>query len=320
MWVGGLAALIVAVLLAPWVILFFAYVAQDISSRLAAQRYQPTSLADAVTWNASPEIVARFIDAGEDVNQRVPAPEPVKSIPLIAEASGRGNVEVTRLLLHRGASIEDAHLWYRVREGNEAMARMLIAAGASLGSQANFQESIGPELLQAAAFGSQAWLVELIAQKGGGNFQIVNAAGEGLLSLALSNEYRDTVEVTRALLAAGAHVNPVTAEETPPLYWAAYHGRLKEVDLLLAAGAHVDAPLAGGFVKDVVPPPDVHITPLSAAVERCHYDVAQGLLRHGASKSNAVIFDGKSLMEAACYYVLDDEKSKRERMRALLQK
>ena len=70
MWVGGIAAVIVAVVLAPWVVLFFAYVAQDISSRFAARRHQPTSLADAVTWGASAEIVARFIDAGEDVNQQ----------------------------------------------------------------------------------------------------------------------------------------------------------------------------------------------------------------------------------------------------------
>jgi ankyrin repeat protein len=237
LWIGGIAALIVAVLLAPWAILFFAYLAQDISNRFAVRHYQPTSLADAVAWkHATPEIIARFIDAGEDVNQRVPAPEPVKSIPLVAEASGSGNVEVTRLLLRRGASIDDAHLWYRAREGNEAMARMLIEEGASLGSQLNFQESIGPELLQ-AAFGGQAWLVQLIAQKGAGNVQMVNARGEGLLALALSNDYHDTVGVTRALLAAGAHVNPVTAQETSPLYWAAHHGKLKELDLLLAAGA-----------------------------------------------------------------------------------
>jgi hypothetical protein len=187
LWIGGIAGSIVAVLLAPWVILFFAYVAQDISSRSAARRYQPTSLADAVTWNARAEGVARFIDAGEDVNQRVPAPEPIKSIPLIAEASGRGNVEVTRLLLHRGASIEDAHLWYRVREGNEGMARMLI--------EENARRPTG------------RWLREGPARR---------------------------------------------------------------------------------------------------------------LLQRGASKATAVIFDGKPLMEAACYYVLDDEKSKRERMRALL--
>ena len=157
LWISGIVGAIVAVLLAPWAILFVAYVAQDVSSRFASRRYQPTSLADAVTWShATPEIVARFIDAGEDVNQRVPAPEPVKSIPLIAEASGRGNVKVTRLLLRRGASIEDAHLWYRAREGHEAMARMLIEEGAGLGLQRDFQENIGPELLQAAAFGAQA--------------------------------------------------------------------------------------------------------------------------------------------------------------------
>jgi hypothetical protein len=34
------------------VILFFAYVAQDISNRFALRRYQPTSLADAVAWAA----------------------------------------------------------------------------------------------------------------------------------------------------------------------------------------------------------------------------------------------------------------------------
>jgi hypothetical protein len=104
------------VLFGPWVILFFAYVAQEIRNRFALRRYQPTSLADAVaSQRATPETVARFIDAGEDVNQRVPAPEPVKSIPLVAEASGSGNVEVTRLLLRRGASIDDAHLGSRRR-------------------------------------------------------------------------------------------------------------------------------------------------------------------------------------------------------------
>ena len=321
LWIGGIAAALVAVVLAPWVMLFFAYIAQDISDRAAARRYQPTSLADAVRWGrATPELVARFIDAGEDVNQRVPAPEPVNSIPLVAEASASGNVEVTRLLLRRGASIDDAHIWYRAREGNEAMARMLIEEGASLGPQRDYQEEIGPELLQAAAFGGEAWLVQLIAQKGGGNVQVVNSSGDGLLALALSPEYHDTVAITRTLLAAGAHVNPLTPEETPPLYWAAYHGKLKELDLLLAAGAHVDAPLAGGVLKEVVLPPGVHIRPLSVAVQNCHHEAAERLLRHGASTSQAAIFDGKSLMEAACYYVLDDEKSKRDRMRALLAK
>ena len=88
--------------------------------------------------------------------------------------------------------------------------------------------------------------------------------------------------------------------------------------MLLAAGARADAHFAGGVLRDLVLPPGVQFTPLSAAVERCHYDVAERLLRHGASKSSAVISDGVSLMEGACYRVLDSEKEKRERMRALL--
>ena len=314
-WTLGIVGVVLAVLLGPWVLVCGVFVAEDIKNDLALRRYQPTSLADAVSWKyATPAIVARFIDAGADVNQRVGA-EP--SIPLIAEAAARDNVEVARLLLHRGARIEEAGLWDRARNGQEAMARMLVEEGASLGRQPHYEEGIGPELLQAAAFGGQAWLVELIVQKGA-DVQVVSAGGSGLLALALSSDYHESLSTTKALLAAGAHVNPTTPEETPPLYWAAYNGKLQEVDLLLAAGARADAHFAGGVLRDLVLPPGVQFTPLSAAVERCHYDVAERLLRHGASKSTAVISDGVSLMEGACYRVLDSEKEKRERMRALL--
>jgi hypothetical protein len=223
---------------------------------------------------------------------------------------------VARLLLRRGAHVDDADIWSRARYGNEAMARMLVEEGASLGPQPWYEEGIGPELIQAAAFGGQAWLIQLLAQKGG-DVQLVNASGEGLLALALQSESHDSLETTKALLAAGTHVNPLTTQETPPLYWAAYNGKLEELDLLLAAGARVDAPVAHGVLKDLVLPPGARVTPLSVAVERCHYDAAERLVRHGASKSS-VIYDGKSLMDGACYHILDSEKAQRERMRALL--
>jgi hypothetical protein len=193
------------------------------------------------------------------------------------------------------------------------MARMLVEDGASLGRQPFFEESIGPELMQAAAFGGQAWLVALLAQKGH-DVQMVSATGEGLLALALQSGYHDSLETTRALLAAGAHVNPLAPEETPPVYWAAYNGKVKELDLLLAAGAQVDAPIA---MKGAALPPGARVTALSAAVQMCHHDAVQRLLTRGASRS-AVIFDGKSLTDGACYHILDSEAAKRERMRALL--
>jgi hypothetical protein len=67
-----------------------------------------------------------------------------------------------------------------------------------------------------------------------------------------------------------------------------------------------------------VVPPDVHIRPLSVAVEQCHYDVARKTLA-----SRRVEVHRRDLRWQAAdggYYVLDDEKSKRERMRALLAK
>lgn len=303
--------------LAPWVLLWALFVAEDISRDLSLRRYRPTSLADAVAYKyATPEMVARFIDQGADVNQKVPGVNGAAPIPLIAAASASDNVEVARLLLHRGARVGEANLWSRARNGNEAMARMLIEEGASLGRHPDFEEGIGPELLQAAAFGGQVWLIRLIVQKGG-DVQVVTAFGDGLLALGLESEYHETVETTKTLLAAGAHVNPLTSGETPSLYWAAYRGKLEEMDLLLAAGARAEAPFARGVLKDLVLPPGVFVTPLSAAVENCHYEAAERLLRRGASKS-AVIYDGKSLTDGACYHILDSEKDKRDRMRALL--
>jgi ankyrin repeat protein len=310
--VGLLLGILCVIVLGPWVIVWALFVAEDISHDVALRRYKPTSLADAVAYKyATPELVAGFIDQGADVNQK-----DSRGVYLIADACARGNVDVARLLLHRGAHIEDANIWNRARNGNEEVTRMLVEEGASLGRQPDYEEGIGPELLQAAAFGGQAWLVQLLAKKGR-DVQMVNNTGAGLLALALESDYHDSLETTKALLAAGAHVNPLTDEETPPLYWAAYHGKLEEVDLLLAAGARVDAPVAHGVMQGLTLPPSAHVTPLSVAVERCHYEVTERLLRHGASKS-AVIYDGKSLTEGACYHILDGEREKRDQMRALL--
>jgi ankyrin repeat protein len=315
---GIIVGILLVIVLGPWLIVAALWVAGDIAQDIALRRYKPTSLPDAVAYKyATPDLVARFIDRGADVNQRIPGVNGAPAVPLIADACSRANVDVARLLLHRGAHIQEANIWSVARNGHEQMARMLVEEGASLGRQPYFEEAIGPELIQAAAFGGQAWLVQLISQKGA-DVQVVNAAGEGLLALALWSEYHDSLETTKALLAAKAHVNPLTDAETPPLYWAAYRGKVEEVDLLLAAGARVDAPVARGVMQGLALPPEIRVTPLSVAVENCHYDVAERLLQHGASKKSAVIYDGKSLTEGACYHILDSDKAQRDEMRALL--
>lgn len=150
-------------------------VAENISHGIALRRYTPTSLADAVAYKyATADMVAGFIDRGADVNQRVAAGSGAPPIPLIADACARGNVDVARLLLHRGARVADANIWSRARNGNEEMTRMLVDEGASLGRQPVYEDGIGPELIQAAAFGGEAWLVRLLAKKGA-DVQIVPA-------------------------------------------------------------------------------------------------------------------------------------------------
>jgi ankyrin repeat protein len=315
---GIIVGILLAIVLGPWLIVAALWIAGDISQDIALRRYKPTSLADAVAYKyATPDVVAGFIDRGADVNQRIPGVNGAPPVPLIADACSRANVDVARLLLRRGAHIEEANIWSVARNGHEEMARMLVEEGASLGRQPYFEDAIGPELIQAAAFGGQAWLVQLTAQKGA-DVQVVNSAGEGLLALALWSEYHESLETTKALLAAKAHVNPLTDSETPPLYWAAYRGKLEEVDLLLAAGARPDPPVARGVMQGLTLPAGVGVTPLSAAVENCQYEVAERLLQHGASKKAAVIYDGKSLTEGACYHILDSDKAQRDRMRELL--
>jgi hypothetical protein len=315
--VGAVLGVSCCVVVGPWAVIWAVFVSEDIRNDLRLRSYKPTSLADAVAYKyATPDLVAAFIDKGEDVNQMVPGGDGAPAVPLVAAASATGNVEVTRLLLQGGAHVDEAGLWSRARNGNEEMARMLVEEGASLGRQPFYDEGIGPELIQAAAFGGQAWLVEILARKGA-DVQAVNAAGDGLLALALHSEYHESLPTTRALLAAGAHVDPLTPQETPPLYWAAYNGKLAELDLLLAAKARVDAPAAHGVMRDLVLPAGAQVTALSIAVERCNYEAAERLLAHGASKA-AVIYDGKSLSDGACYHVLDSEKAQRDRMRALL--
>jgi ankyrin repeat protein len=102
----------------------------------------------------------------------------------------------------------------------------------------------------------------------------------------------------------------------PPLYWAAYNDKREEMDLLLEAGAQIDAPAPKNrFLEGAVLPPGARLTALSIAVEGCHHEAAERLLHRGASKA-VVLTNGKSLVEGACS--VDNETGQRDRMRALL--
>jgi hypothetical protein len=167
MWVvGGILGLSCCGFVGPWVLLWSLFVSEDLAKDYKLRRYQPTRLPDAVAYKyATPELVAGFIEKGGDVNQKLPGVNGAPPLPLISAATATDNVEVARLLLHRGAHVEEANVWRCARDGKEPMTRMLVEEGAALGRQPSYGEGIGPELIQAAAFGGQAWLVWRIAQQ-----------------------------------------------------------------------------------------------------------------------------------------------------------
>jgi len=311
---AGLLSLSCCALIGPWVLIWLGFVMEDLGKERAERNYKPTSLADAVDMKyATPEVVAGFIDQGGDVNQRLPGVNGAPPRPLIAVAANRGDLDVVRLLLERGAHVDDAGLWELVRAHHGDMARLLLEKGASTAPWPGADPEIGPELIQAAAIGREPWLIERLAAKGA-DVNLRNAHGASLLALAIENESMDpgpesnSATTTKALLALGADPRLPDERGTTPLHWAAHNSKLAEMELLIAAGA----PLEAQTVEKA--------TPLSEAVEWCRDDAVAILLSHNASRS-VVTTQGLSLDKGACWYGYPElNKKKKEKILALLAK
>ncbi|MEO8274716.1 MAG: hypothetical protein ABI639_00755 [Thermoanaerobaculia bacterium] len=286
---------------APWVLIGVGMTLESAAKEKALIEYKPISLADAVGWKyATPEVVATFIDRGEDVRQTTTFGTG-RSQALLRFAAQMPNVEVARLLIRRGAPVDDADLWSCLRNANEPMARMLVDEGATLASPASDpemhfgEEEIGLELVQAAANGHQIWMIrKLVAQ--GADARIVNAHGQGLLALALENESMSPAEEqarldsTTALLELGVDPNATGRDRYSALHWSAYYGKPKEIVALLAGGASIEGP-----------PGQVGVpSPLAVAVERCQPEAVALLLDRGAAR-DAKTTQGLGLPEGACW-------------------
>jgi ankyrin repeat protein len=304
----GVAA---SVLIAPWIILYFMFEAEDAAKERAQREYVPVTLADAVCMKyATPEKVAHLLEHGEDIHQQV-LDQQQRPTPLIDYAASCGHLDVVSWLIGRGARVSDVDLRNVLLNRFDETAEFLVKAGARLDTTnaPRQRPEVGTDLLQAAAYAGQAWIIPLLIKQGH-DAQIVTAEGEGLLALALMDEYHDNTPAVKALLAVGAHVDPLTDAEDPPLYWAAYFNRSDAVDLLLAAGANANVPASRRWMMANTPAA-ARETALSKAVQYCRLEIAAALLQRGASK-NTVLDDGKSLSDGGC------EPDRREKMRALL--
>ena len=95
------------------------------------------------------------------------------------------------------------------------------------------------------------------------------------------------VAAVRSLLKQRADVNLAEADGATALHWAAYHGDLDVLNLLIAAGARVDRAN------------DLSITPLALASENGHAAIVERLLAKGANPNAASETGVTPLMRAA---------------------
>ncbi|MEO5625254.1 MAG: hypothetical protein ABIQ70_04525 [Dokdonella sp.] len=262
---------------------------------------QARTLADAVCRAdvySGPDsaMVARMIDQGGDVNQIVRGlNKPTQ--PLVLRAAWCNAKPIVELLIARGARVENVDLGdLAIRNGE--MTQLLIEHGARLDTPWHPEDpKLGTRLIQAAVLGRQLWLVERLLADGD-DVQIVNGYGRSLLALALPWSGRDDgrdhcqdhcIAMVRRLLAASAHVNPLNADEVPPLVIAAYDGDPTVVQMLLDACAKSDASMPSALLYPRHPLPAAisrilhgRATALSVAAYECNGDAVRALLKAGA--------------------------------------
>ncbi|MGH6770938.1 MAG: ankyrin repeat domain-containing protein [Xanthobacteraceae bacterium] len=204
-------------------------------------------------------------------------------------AAGNGHVEMTRLLIVRGARIEhrdhngDRALLWAARRGHAETVRLLLAAGAVadsdddpygltalmqasryghieavrllLASRADLsrREQTDDTALHRAALTRNAELVALLLRAGADPRAVNKYLNETPLHAAVMY---GTAETVRLIAGAGAALNARDHKGRTALWLAASLDRAGTVDALLAAGADPDARDAGG------------VTPFTAAVRK----------------------------------------------------
>lgn len=146
-------------------------------------------------------------------------------------------------------------------------------------------EARGPaDLFEAAALGLEARVRDLIEWD---PRCVVARSADGFTALHLSAFFGHP-DIVRRLLAAGADVGPVAdnPSKVQPLHSAVARGSLEAVEILLEAGAAVDARQEGGF------------TPLMGAAAAGATGLVGRLLEAGADPS-AETDDGKTALDLA---------------------
>ncbi|HUI07688.1 MAG TPA: ankyrin repeat domain-containing protein [Verrucomicrobiae bacterium] len=207
-----------------------------------------------------------LLDAGANVNAG-------KNVPPLIDAAYYGNVEIVRMLLEKGATVDcqNKHgltpLNWAAGNGHADVARLLIEHGADV----QHVSLDGVPVLVDAASGGNVDIVRMVLDKGA-PVDCQNKYGLTPLMWAAAKGHSD---VARLLIEHGADVRHVSREGVPVLVDAAYHGHADIVKMLLEKGAPVDCQNKYG------------ITPLMWAASTGNVEVAHLLITHGANVNHA---------------------------------
>ena len=188
-----------------------------------------------------PEKVKLLLARGANVNARAST----GITPLMVAARHRGNTEVVRLLLKKGAESnadqavevrnDASSLFFAVMAGDVQTVGVLLDANANPGVQMKVLGVFSVRPLTFAAFSGDSAMVEYLIGRGA-NPNDVDENGISALGWATLGNHSDTVEV---LLKRGAQVNHADNYEMTPLLYAASidFGDTVVLEKLIAAGA-----------------------------------------------------------------------------------
>ena len=189
--------------------------------------------------------VKLLLERGADVN----APAATGITPLMVAAIHKGNVEVVRLMLKKGAKPnvdkgvevrnDASALFFAVMAGDAQTAGALLDAGARLGDRMKVIGRIPITPMLYAASGGDTNIVECLVGRGADANEVDDDAISVLAWATISN-HLDTVQ---ALLKRGAQVNHVDKHGMTPLMYAASidFGNTAVLEKLMSAGADLEA-------------------------------------------------------------------------------
>lgn len=197
-------------------------------------------------------------------------------------ATHHGSQETVKRLLEAGAE-PNAATAYHVRalsiacqNGHAAIAKRLLEAGANPGTTL----AGGETPLMTAARTGDAEIVRLLI-KHQADVNATEANGQTALMWAASAGHASLIDI---LAAAGADLEATSRQGFTALHFAARDGRAEVATKLIDAGSKINAVMQpknkGGRA------PRDGMSPLLLAVESGHFELALGLVRHGADPND----------------------------------